>query len=136
MKDFERTVYNAIKNGTYTTFDTLKDSYVHLYEEIIALQAENAKLTEQLKNAVVLPCKVGDTVYSIQHTPNPDNTIFECTIFKIDTSIIKTGIVSYTLSCFNQFSSREYLYFDEYKDHWFLTKSEAEARLKELEGKV
>lgn len=55
MKDIEKTVYNAIKNGTYTTFDTLKDSYVHLYEEIIALQAENARLTEQLKNAVVLP---------------------------------------------------------------------------------
>lgn len=34
-------------------------------EEIDTLKSENARLTEELKQSVKLPCKVGDTVYVI-----------------------------------------------------------------------
>lgn len=42
------------------------EKYTVICSECVnALKAENAKLTEQLENSVVLPCKVGDTVYAI-----------------------------------------------------------------------
>lgn len=64
--------------------------------EIEALKAENAKLTEQLKNSVVLPCKVGDTVYWLytEGATGWSNAIKKCQVSKISISSHYTEIHS------------------------------------------
>jgi len=46
-EDFLKTVYEAIQNNCYTTFDTLKYTYKALYEKQITLKAENEELKEE-----------------------------------------------------------------------------------------
>ena len=63
---------------------------------------------EEQGRLIKLPCKVGDTVYLIKN----NETIVEC---KADMMFL--GVL-----------------WEEFGKEWFLTKSEAEAKLKELRG--
>lgn len=64
--------------------------------QIEALKTENLRLTEQLKNAVVLPCKVGDTVYWLytEGATGWSNAIKKCQVSKISISSHYTEIHS------------------------------------------
>ena len=123
LRDFINELHSRIDYNDYSQLIDLADELI----------AENASLRKQLENAVVLPCKVGDTVYAIEHTLKPKNLIFECKVFNIKLEIINTGIRDYSLCCFNQFGATEYFTMEDLGEHWFRTRKHAEARLKELE---
>ena len=89
--------------------------------EIIALQAENAKLTEQLQTAVVLPCKVGDTVYFNTYK----NNATEC--IGVQPHKVESICVGYYVG------NHTAIYDYDFGNSVFLTKPEAEVKLKELE---
>lgn len=78
---------------------------------------------EERDRLVKLPCKVGETVYYIN--PN-ENTINELVVYSFDIRPLQHFACDYmgTRLNFNQFGKTV-----------FLTKSEAEAKLKELRGK-
>lgn len=105
--------------------------YKYWKQQYLDLKAENLRLTEQLKNSVVLPCKVGDTVWVVytkeQFEPidiKVANIIYQNIEgkgqfqiqFKIEDDMNFGGIISDELTTI------------------FLTKSEAEQRLAELNG--
>lgn len=108
-------------------------------KQIEDLQAENASLTEQLKNSVRLPCKVGDTVFAdkntLRHTSN------------LSQKRIEAKVIGFTLGRQKMFKIKyETLEKDGYIIHGyerfpfsaigktiFLTRPEAEAELKQLE---
>lgn len=73
-----------------------------------------------------LPCKVGDTVYSIM--PH-DNFIMKSTVEEFVFSNIVYVIVRDEL-----FNSRKGLSYCEKGKTWFLTKEEADQKLKEMES--
>ena len=77
---------------------------------------------EERDRLVKLPCKVGETVYYIN--PN-ENTINELVVYSFDIRPLQHFACDYmgTRLNFNQFGKTV-----------FLTKSEAEAKLKELRG--
>lgn len=70
-----------------------------------------------------LPCKVGDTVYYIN--PN-ENTINELVVYSFDIRPLQHFACDYMGARLN---------FNQFGKTVFLTKSEAEAKLKELRGK-
>ena len=92
--------------------------------EVTALKAENDRLNKQLENAVVLPCKVGDTVY------------FNTYDYSEEGEEICKGIQPHKVEqIFVEFCADDYTELPLYAFNrdWFLT--EAEARLAELGGK-
>lgn len=83
-----------------------------LFEKIEQLKAENAELRARLEKAVELPCKVGDMVYAVW-----------CDVLAV--GIYETKINEKNI----------YRMCDSISTGWaFLTRKEAEARLKELRG--
>lgn len=102
-------------------------------DEVIALlQAENAELKARLEKAVELPCKVGDTVYSIFEFPN-EKAILKGTCEHIDINIF-SGFPEIFIKLV--FETNEQLFLRTYSgnalNNIFLLRSEAEARLAEL----
>lgn len=97
----------------------------------INILAENERLTKQLENAVVLPCKVGDTVYWLytEGATGWSNAIKKCQVSKISISSHYTEIHSERTSL-NDMN----LWGIMGKDV-FLLEDEAIARLAELGGK-
>lgn len=89
-----------------------------------------AFLEDKIENGtlVELPCKVGDTVYS------NERIMFEPLTVKVIT--IHQSIkfpVSYTVIAMAKNGRGIYLSRDNFNEDWFLTKAEAEAKLKELQ---
>ena len=77
---------------------------------------------EEQGRLLKLPCKVGDTVYYI----NPDkNTINELVVYGFDIRPLQRFVYDYMGARLN---------FNQFGKTVFLTKSEAEAKLKELRG--
>lgn len=81
---------------------------------------------------VELPCKVGDKVWILGYNEDSDKLeIFEDTICEIlvryfsDIKVKKIRV--------SKFGVVGSFYFDELNREWFLTKAEAEAKLKELQ---
>ena len=83
-------------------------------KEISRLQAENAELRARLEKAVELPCKVGDTVYE---KGMYEGDVYEHRIRKI---IFDAEKISFDCTAIG--------------NSIFLTRAEAEARFKELQG--
>ena len=85
---------------------------------------------EEEGRLVVLPCKVGDTVYVIE---NKYIEVFEVNEIELKHKVF--GDVTYYL----EKPSRRgclYKYYDsELGDKWFIAREEAEKALKEMEGK-
>lgn len=78
---------------------------------------------EEQGRLIKLPCKVGDTVYCI----NPDkNTINELVVYGFDIRPLQRFVYDYMGARLN---------FNQFGKTVFLTKSEAEAKLKELRGR-
>lgn len=77
---------------------------------------------EEQGRLLKLPCKMGDTVYYI----NPDkNTINELVVYGFDIRPLQRFLYDYMGARFN---------FNQFGKTVFLTKSEAEEKLKELRG--
>lgn len=99
------------------------------------LQAVMEKLykyetSEEEGRLVVLPCKVGDTVYVIENR--------RIKAFKVNIIELKHKVFGNITYYFEKPSRRGclYGYYDsEFGDNWFITREEAEKALKEMEGK-
>lgn len=105
----------------YMSYDCkLKEGNVLLKSALDKL-ADYEELEEQGR-LIKLPCKVGDTVYYI----NPDkNTINELVVYGFDIRPLQRFVYDYMGARLN---------FNQFGKTVFLTKSEAEAKLKELRG--
>lgn len=107
------TYINMARSGNKTLVDkALK------YDELKA-KIENGTLIE-------LPCTVGDVVYVI----NGNNKIEEVTV--LDYTINKKGFVFEVVE--EAILSKYYLFDFDFNKDWFLTKAEAEKKLKELQN--
>lgn len=79
------------------------------------------------ENVVKLPCKIGDIVYS------NERIMFEPVIVKVITTHQSMNLpVSYTVFATAKDGYGIYLSSDNFNEDWFLTKAEAEKKLKEL----
>lgn len=78
-----------------------------------------------------LPCKVGDTVYAFLSTCN---YFTECQINKIELKPTLYGNTCYFLEPIGHRGCLYRCFEDEFGKTVFLTKEEAEAKLKEMEG--
>lgn len=110
-------------DGTHGASDSLpcgENSYD--YKNLLIERLGKYEDLEERDRLVKLPCKVGETVYYIN--PN-ENTINELVVYSFDIRPLQHFACDYmgTRLNFNQFGKTV-----------FLTKSEAEAKLKELRG--
>lgn len=110
-------------DGTHGASDSLpcgENSYD--YKNLLIERLGKYEELEERDRLVKLPCKVGETVYYIN--PN-ENTINELVVYSFDIRPLQHFACDYmgTRLNFNQFGKTV-----------FLTKSEAEAKLKELRG--
>ena len=111
----------------------LKDSggSISGYEKKISdLQAENAALRERLGKAVELPCRVGDTIYSLERI---DLKIRENKVIAI-TFLLSNSVNHLEVQAHNfrgAVASFESIDFGRYV---FINRADAEARLAELKG--
>lgn len=86
-----------------------------------------ALLEDKIKNGTLieLPCKVGDTVYS------NERIMFEPVIVKVITTHQSMNLpISYTVFATAKDGYGIYLSSENFNKDWFLTKAEAEKRLK------
>lgn len=97
-------------------------------QEIKSLQAENAELNAKLDNSVQLPCRIGDTVYWLyaKGATGWFNDIRESKVNKI--SITSNFIEIHS----ERTSLNDTNFWGILGKNVFLTKPEAEARLKEI----
>lgn len=112
--------------------DNLTRTLEEANDEIKALEAENVSLQKRLDNAVELPCKVGDTVYSVFEFPN-EKTVLKGTCNHININICN-GFPEIFIKLV--FESNEQIFLRTYSgnalNNIFLLRSDAEARLAEL----
>ena len=96
--------------------------------DILTILKRLCELEDKLENGTLieLPCKVGDTVYVI----NGDNKIEKVTVFNY--TINKKGFVFEVVE--EGILSKYYLFDFDFNDDWFLSKAEAETKLKELQN--
>lgn len=124
MSDMERLTMTSEKGGVAFTFDldiTCKPSEA---QKILRL-AERLKHYEDLAEQgrlIELPCKVGDTVWFV------NERIYECIV---DSYVIYKTNVGISLKYCMGSAYVDIFFFGKTV---FLTKAEAEAKLKELEG--
>lgn len=98
-------------------------------DEYELAHAENCNDFKDKSKYIELPCNVGDTAYFIWNFNEPEIQQCEVKEFQLDCSGIYV-----CLSYVNCIGHHEYSRFLMRNLHnsWFLTKSEAEAKLKEL----
>ena len=78
---------------------------------------------------IVPPCKVGDTVYS------NERIMFEPVIVKVITTHQSMNLpISYTVLATAKDGYGIYLSSENFNEDWFLTKAEAEQKLKEVQN--
>lgn len=101
-------------------------------EHIKQLETKNDELKARLEKAVELPCRVGDTVYSVFKFPN-EKTVLKGTCKHININIC-SGFPEIFIKL--DFETNEQLFLRTYSgndlNNIFLLRSEAEARLKDL----
>lgn len=113
LTDSNKEIPTLIDNAEYwrKAYFKLKD-----YEDL----EENGRL-------VKLPCKVGDTVYKVNKA---SKKVSQHKVIKFE--IDKTDVTVYTMQII--FENYDFCFFHHFGETVFLTKSEAEAKLKELRG--
>ncbi len=124
LRDENRELYADI-NKMQHEFEQLEERDNEGFDK---LKAENERLTKQLETAVVLPCKVGDTVYWLYSKGATGwyNDIRVCKVSSISISEHYIEIHS------ERTSLNDTNFWGRIGDNVFLTKESAEARLKEL----
>lgn len=121
-KEIIQKIYEVIKlvdcmqYNPFVDFNYLraKGAYNVIKNQVEHIEAENAELRARLEKAVELPCKVGDTVYE---KGMYEGDVYEHRIRKI---IFDAEKISFDCTAIG--------------NSIFLTRAEAEARLKELRG--
>ena len=117
-------------------FDEAAETYQRgeLMEGISTERVEELASAEREGRVVVLPCKVGDTVYKLWYTPcrngndYPDGMMCDgC----MDACDIKEAVIPFKF--YNQSHIIDML--DSYGSHWYLTEAEAERALAATEPK-
>ena len=111
----------------------LKDSggSISGYEKKISdLQSKNAALRERLEKAVELPCKVGDTIYSLDHF---DLKIRENKVIAI-TFLLSNSVNHLEVQAHNFRGAVASFESIDFGKDVFTDRSAAEARLAELKG--
>ena len=106
------------------------DVYLNLREMSDQLGDENATLRERLEKAVELPCRVGDTIYSLDRI---DLKIRENKVIAI-TFLLSNSVNHLEVQAHNfrgAVASFESIDFGRYV---FINRADAEARLAELKG--
>jgi hypothetical protein len=85
---------------------------------------------EEQGRLIKLPCKVGDTVYCIE-----DKRVWNCIVEKISISRTNSATIEVTFPIETPDIAAIEYEIDDFGEYIFLTKSKAEAKLKELRGK-
>ena len=101
-----------------------------LEKENEQLKAENAALRERLEKAVELPCKVGDTIYSLDHF---DLKIRENKVIAI-TFLLSNSVNHLEVQAHNFRGAVASFESIDFGKDVFTDRSAAEARLAELKG--
>lgn len=99
-------------------------------KEVERLQAENAALRERLEKTVELPCKVGDTIYSLDHF---DLKIRENKVIAI-TFLLSNSVNHLEVQAHNFRGAVASFESIDFGKDVFTDRSAAEARLAELKG--
>ena len=115
----------------FTRFDKFQQSYFAkgTFQEIIDYIGQ---LEDKIENGTLieLPCKVGDKVYKVVK-----DFIAEYRVHKIEFYILSDKQFGYCVYCDNyELGDFDYFYKKQVGETWFITKAEAEAKLKELKG--
>ena len=102
--------------------------------ELVGLleQLKEYKQLEEQGRLIKLPCKVGDTVYAIYYT-NRQYVILSHVVSKFVIMPYRFPRVEIYFENENGFSTSDFL--GQLNEDLFLTRAEAEAKLKELRGK-
>lgn len=117
-------------------YEVCKQKYYHLYESYSILDAENIEsVCKSFKNKskyIELPCKVGDTVYHYCKSVNQTvpYVVEDIHIDKEQTRYFATAFNVY----YNEYLDGIEFAEDEIGQTVFLSKSEAEQKLKELQN--
>lgn len=93
-----------------------------------------AELEDKIENGtlVEIPCKEGTTIY---HLYKAGNVITEDKVFRYHFDICTKPCVSFENHFWYGTNKRvDTILVEHFGKYWFLTKAEAEARLKELQG--
>ena len=116
--------------STCKAADIMNFDYAGTLAYIQRLKAENAALCERLSRAVELPCRVGDTIYSLDRI---DLKIRENKVIAI-TFLLSNSVNHLEVQAHNfrgAVASFESIDFGRYV---FINRADAEARLAELKG--
>lgn len=89
------------------------------------MQLKEYQSLEEQGRLIKLPCKVGDTVYKVNKA---SKKVSQHKVIKFE--IDKTDATAYTMQII--FENYDFCFFHHFGETIFLTKSEAEAKLKEL----
>lgn len=120
--------YHIIKNQ----IEHIESENEQLKQTLSKMETVEKELKARLEKAVELPCKVGDTVYSVFKFPN-EKTVLKGTCKHININIC-SGFPEIFIKLV--FETNEQLFLRTYSgndlNNIFLLRSEAEARLAEL----
>lgn len=108
----------------------MKSKEDDLVEQIEQLKSENAALRERLEKTVELPCKVGDTIYSLDHF---DLKIRENKVIAI-TFLLSNSVNHLEVQAHNFRGAVASFESIDFGKDVFTDRSAAEARLAELKG--
>lgn len=97
------------------------------FAEAYREQLKEYQQLEEQGRLIKLPCKVGDTVYKVNKA---SKKVSQHKVIKFE--IDKADATSYTMQIF--FENCDFCFLHHFGKTVFLTKSEAEAKLKELRG--
>ena len=112
------------------TTDVMNFDYAGTLAYIQRLKAENAALRERLEKAVELPCRVGDTIYSLDRIDLKirGNKVIAIT-FLLSNSVNHLEVQAHNFR--GAVASFESIDFGRYV---FINRADAEARIAELKG--
>ena len=138
MKEYKR----LTKRDEFGNADIIGLSTEKLYSELcfdetnLLTKALNrlARLEDKIENGTLieLPCKVGTTIY---HLYKAGNVITEDKVFNYHFEICSKPRVSFeNYFWFNTDKRVDTILVEHFGKWWFLTKAEAEAKLKELQN--
>ena len=112
------------------TTDVMNFDYAGTLAYIQRLKAENAALRDRLEKTVELPCKVGDTIYSLDHF---DLKIRENKVIAI-TFLLSNSVNHLEVQAHNFRGAVASFESIDFGKDVFTDRSAAEARLAELKG--
>ena len=114
---------------TTTMNNTIKEYWEHKQVAEYLRKFKDYKDLEEQGRLVILPCNVGDTVYKVNKA---SKKVSQHKVIKFE--IDKEDATSYTMQIF--FENFDFCFLHHFGETVFLTKSESEAKLKELRGVV